>query len=150
VNGPLNLTGALAVKLNGPVTAGQKLTLIRQTATGPGTTGTFAGLAEGAKLTINGSVFQISYHGGAGHDVVLTAAAGTASANGTAVANGPTGQTMSAGGSAQGRGTTTATLTALAAGLAGLGYLGVRRTRAKPNAAGAGSHRRNGRARMPK
>jgi autotransporter-associated beta strand protein len=154
VNGPLNLAGTLAVKLNSPMTAGQKLTLIHQTATGPGTTGTFSGLTEGAKLTVNGSVFHISYHGGTGHDVVLTATTGTASANATAPAGDPTSQAMSAGGSAQGRGTTTATLTALAAGLAviltGLAYFRVRRTRAKPNAAGAGTHRRNGRARMPK
>ncbi|HXT11047.1 MAG TPA: autotransporter-associated beta strand repeat-containing protein [Candidatus Angelobacter sp.] len=34
--------------------------------------GTFAGLPEGAALNIGGQVFHITYHGGAGHDVVLT------------------------------------------------------------------------------
>jgi len=154
VNGPLNLAGTLAVKLNGPVTAAQKLTLIHQTATGSGTTGTFTGLAEGAKLTVNGSVLQISYHGGTGHDVVLTATTGTASANSTAATSGPTSQAMNAAGSARGSGTTTTTLIALAPALAailtGLAYLGVRRTRAKPTAAGAGAHRRDGRAQMPR
>ncbi len=37
-------------------------------------TGTFAGLAEGAVLTVGGTNFHITYHGGAGSDVVLTAA----------------------------------------------------------------------------
>ena len=70
VTGPLTLAGALAVKLPGPVTAGQQITLIHSTGAG---TGTFAGLADGAKLTIDGGAFQIGYHGGSGHDVVLTA-----------------------------------------------------------------------------
>jgi autotransporter-associated beta strand protein len=35
-------------------------------------TGTFAGLAEGASLTIGGQSFHISYAGGTGNDVVLT------------------------------------------------------------------------------
>ena len=38
-------------------------------------TGTFQGLAEGAQLTIDGRFFTISYHGGDGNDVVLTATA---------------------------------------------------------------------------
>ncbi len=37
--------------------------------------GTFAGLPEGAKFTANGQGFQISYVGGTGNDVVLTALA---------------------------------------------------------------------------
>ena len=35
--------------------------------------GTFVGLPEGAKFLVNETTFQISYVGGAGHDVVLTA-----------------------------------------------------------------------------
>jgi len=35
--------------------------------------GTFAGLAEGAQFTVNGIVFNITYVGGDGNDVVLTA-----------------------------------------------------------------------------
>jgi hypothetical protein len=34
--------------------------------------GTFAGLPEGARLTVQGQNFQISYRGGDGNDVVLT------------------------------------------------------------------------------
>lgn len=35
-------------------------------------TGTFSGLAEGASITVGGTVFRISYVGGDGNDVVLT------------------------------------------------------------------------------
>jgi hypothetical protein len=35
--------------------------------------GTFHGLAEGAKINLNGCILQISYVGGSGNDVVLTA-----------------------------------------------------------------------------
>jgi autotransporter-associated beta strand protein len=88
VNGPLNLAGTLTVKPAGAVSAGQRFTLIH--ATGSGAAGTFAGLAEGATVAVGGATFQITYHGGAGHDVELTAqnsasasaVAGT-SANGT-------------------------------------------------------------------
>lgn len=38
-------------------------------------TGTFSGLAEGATFTLDGTVFKISYVGGSGNDVVLTAQA---------------------------------------------------------------------------
>lgn len=35
--------------------------------------GTFSGLAEGATITVDGALFQISYRGGDGNDVTLTA-----------------------------------------------------------------------------
>ena len=35
--------------------------------------GTFAGLDEGARITVRGVVFSISYEGGDGNDIVLTA-----------------------------------------------------------------------------
>ncbi|MFC5213388.1 autotransporter-associated beta strand repeat-containing protein [Streptomyces coerulescens] len=38
------------------------------------TTGTFTGLAEGAKLRLDDTAYRISYRGGDGNDVVLTAA----------------------------------------------------------------------------
>lgn len=44
--------------------------------------GTFAGLAEGARISIGSAVFSISYKGGTGNDVVLTALT-TAKAPGT-------------------------------------------------------------------
>jgi autotransporter-associated beta strand protein len=37
--------------------------------------GTFAGLAEGASVKVGGATFSISYHGGDGNDVTLTAGA---------------------------------------------------------------------------
>lgn len=40
-------------------------------------TGTFLGLAEGASVTVGTTNFQISYNGGTGNDVVLTASAVT-------------------------------------------------------------------------
>jgi hypothetical protein len=33
----------------------------------------FAGLPQGAEFTAGGELFAINYHGGDGHDVVLTA-----------------------------------------------------------------------------
>jgi autotransporter-associated beta strand protein len=71
VNGPLNLAGALAVKPAGAVSAGERFTLIHPT--GAGASGTFAGLAEGATVVAGGARFQITYRGGTGHDVALTA-----------------------------------------------------------------------------
>jgi autotransporter-associated beta strand protein len=71
VNGPLNLGGTLTVQPTGAVAAGQRFTLIHST--GPGAVGTFAGLAEGATFAAGGATFQITYHGGSGHDIVLTA-----------------------------------------------------------------------------
>jgi autotransporter-associated beta strand protein len=71
VNGPLNLSGTLTVKPAGAVTAGARFTLVRST--GPGAVGTFVGLAEGATFAAGGATFQITYHGGTGHDIVLTA-----------------------------------------------------------------------------
>jgi hypothetical protein len=43
--------------------------------------GTFAGLAEGAFVTVSGAVLSISYHGGDGNDVVLTGLANHAPVN---------------------------------------------------------------------
>ena len=71
VNGPLNISGALAVKPAGPVSAGEQLTLIHST--GAGAVGTFTGLAEGATFAAGEATFQITYHGGTGHDVVVKA-----------------------------------------------------------------------------
>jgi hypothetical protein len=52
--------------------AGAKFTIVSVPA-GHAVTGTFAGLAEGATLTIGGQRYAITYHGGDGNDVVLTA-----------------------------------------------------------------------------
>ena len=56
-----------------PAAAGATPYLIIDNDGTDGVVGTFAGLAEGAQFSIGGSVFSISYHGGDGNDVVLTA-----------------------------------------------------------------------------
>ena len=94
VTGPLNLSGALAVKPAGPVRAGERFTLIHSTTSTAA--GTFAGLAEGATLTADGTTFQITYRGGSGHDIVL-AATSSASASTAARYAGGTSAAASAG-----------------------------------------------------
>jgi autotransporter-associated beta strand protein len=79
VTGTVNLTGAtLSASLGGGFTptAGQTFNIINNDGN-DAVTGTFAGLAEGASLTIGGRNFTISYAGGTGNDVVLTSIAGT-------------------------------------------------------------------------
>jgi fibronectin-binding autotransporter adhesin len=72
-SGTINLTGAT---LSGAVgftpTNGSTFTIINNTG-GSAITGTFSGLAEGATVTLSGWSFKISYLGGSGHSVVLTA-----------------------------------------------------------------------------
>ena len=51
---------------------GDTFTIIDNKSTTP-VKGTFDGLAEGAEVIVNGAVFKISYTGGDGNDVVLTA-----------------------------------------------------------------------------
>ena len=51
---------------------GDQITIIHNQ-TGSSVTGTFSGLLEGSKLTVGGRPFQITYKGGTGDDVVLTA-----------------------------------------------------------------------------
>jgi hypothetical protein len=69
---------ALNVSLIGsPVPVGNKVTLITQATS---IYGTFTGLPGGATFTVSGQQFSISYVGGGGHDVVITAlTAGTPS-----------------------------------------------------------------------
>lgn len=50
----------------------QKFTIIDNTGTNP-VTGTFQGLAEGAQVVVGTATFSVSYVGGTGNDVVLTA-----------------------------------------------------------------------------
>ena len=74
-NGPVNLAGAtLRVSIGSSYAPaiGDQLTII-QNNSGSAITGTFAGLAEGATLSVAGTEFQITYKGGASNDnVVLT------------------------------------------------------------------------------
>ena len=77
VNDAITLNGATldASLINGfdPETAGATPLRIIDNLGGYAVTGTFAGLSEGAAFTISGHRFSISYHGGDGNDVVLTA-----------------------------------------------------------------------------
>jgi autotransporter-associated beta strand protein len=87
VTGALSLGGGLVLRPSGAVAAARELTLIH--ATGPGATGTFAGLPEGAKVTVGGAVFHISYRGGGGHDVVLLAGDATPAASAASAGSTP-------------------------------------------------------------
>jgi len=71
-SGPITLSKLnLAATLNFSSSYSDQFTIIKNDGAGP-VTGTFAGLAEGASLTISGEPFNISYVGGSGKDVVLT------------------------------------------------------------------------------
>jgi hypothetical protein len=75
VSGSVILGGALNVSLGYTPAVGDGFTLLDNTGPGP-ITGTFAGLPQGAVVTIGGQAFTISYVGGTGNDVVLTRASG--------------------------------------------------------------------------
>ena len=90
LNGSLAGVGYDQVVVNGTVTIGSNVSLNSTLDFSPGTgqtmmlidndgvdavSGAFAGLPEGAIVTMNGSEFQISYGGGSGNDVVLTVTA---------------------------------------------------------------------------
>jgi VCBS repeat protein len=74
VNGATTLAGTLAPTLiNGFDPApGTEFVIIATNSIGP-VNGTFAGLAEGAEFTAGGGSWRISYTGGDGNDVTLTA-----------------------------------------------------------------------------
>jgi uncharacterized protein with beta-barrel porin domain len=71
VNGNVTLGGKLTITLGTKPKLGQALTIIKNTGSSP-VSGTFAGLPEGAKFTVDGIPFRISYSGGSGKDVVLS------------------------------------------------------------------------------
>ncbi|HKA75248.1 MAG TPA: FG-GAP-like repeat-containing protein, partial [Xanthobacteraceae bacterium] len=74
VNGSVTLAGTLSTSLLAsfhPAT-GSALTIIDNDGS-DAVSGTFAGLAEGAQFTQGGSTYSITYAGGDGNDVVLTA-----------------------------------------------------------------------------
>ncbi|MFF4016357.1 autotransporter-associated beta strand repeat-containing protein [Streptomyces sp. NPDC001843] len=72
VAGRLRLAGALDMAAAGTAPA-REITLIDNTGRAR-TTGTFDGLGEGDRLKLADTVYRISYRGGDGNDVVLTAA----------------------------------------------------------------------------
>lgn len=74
VNGTVSLAGSiLDVSLGYVPQLGDRITIIDNDATDP-VAGTFAGLDEGAYFELDGHGFIISYVGGDGNDVVLSAA----------------------------------------------------------------------------
>jgi hypothetical protein len=75
VTGAVALGGAtLSVSLGFVPTGGEVFTIIANDAVDP-VVGTFAGLPEGSILIANGKSLRISYAGGDGNDVTLTALA---------------------------------------------------------------------------
>ncbi len=77
MNGGVNLSGVSLTATLLPTIQGKSVTLIDKLSVGP-ITGTFAGLAQGAQLTIGGADFTISYIGGDGNDTTLTRLSATA------------------------------------------------------------------------
>ncbi len=72
VTGTVTLNGAtLSISLGYAPAVGDSYTLINNDGS-DAISGTFNGLAEGSTITIGAAVFQISYVGGTGNDVVLT------------------------------------------------------------------------------
>ena len=69
----LGSSPSLTLNLSFVPAAGATFMLINNLGAGA-VTGTFSGLAEGAAVVVNGSTFHISYVGGNGNDVTLTAA----------------------------------------------------------------------------
>ncbi|MGA8807207.1 MAG: Ig-like domain repeat protein, partial [Thermoanaerobaculia bacterium] len=73
VAGTVSVGGSLIVDLlSGAPASGQTFTLIDNDGADP-VTGTFTGMPEGATFAVGTATFVISYHGGDGNDVVLTA-----------------------------------------------------------------------------
>jgi hypothetical protein len=73
VGGTVTLGGTLTLNTTGgPFPAGKTYLIIDNDGNDP-IIGTFAGLPQGAILTSGGQAFSISYSGGTGNDLVLTA-----------------------------------------------------------------------------
>jgi autotransporter-associated beta strand protein len=80
VTGTVTIAGATLTVAGAHVPApGSTFTIITNDGADP-VVGTFAGLAEGATVTVNGKPLTISYVGGTGNDVVLAAPAPAAQA----------------------------------------------------------------------
>lgn len=93
---PLKVTGT-TVRLAGDLDLAsaaprnaKKVTVLDHRGRG-GTTGTFSGLKEGGKLQLGDTPYRISYRGGDGNDVVLTATEASASSSATTRSDRPSG-----------------------------------------------------------
>jgi len=78
-DGTIQLGGTLTITEAPQLAPGQRLTLIQDTGASA-ITGTFAGLPQGANVTVDGHSYKIDYSADGGHDVDLTAPAAAASA----------------------------------------------------------------------
>ena len=74
VKSTVTLGGALSLSVGFTPAVGARFTIINNAGSGA-VAGTFAGLPQGATITAGGAAFQISYAGGDGNDVVLSAVA---------------------------------------------------------------------------
>lgn len=77
VTGPVTLAGDLDLAAVGSGPA-RSITVLDHKGTAK-TTGAFKGLAEGTRLALANTVYRVTYRGGDGNDVVLTAATASAS-----------------------------------------------------------------------
>ena len=72
VTGTVNVTNAAFVLTVGAVTGGSVFTIIKNDGADP-VIGTFLGVPQGSTFSVGGTVFAVSYTGGDGNDVTLTA-----------------------------------------------------------------------------
>jgi hypothetical protein len=72
VSGDVALQGDLAITAAASLPAGASFTILNKTSAGP-ISGTFAGRPQGSVVIVNNNDFIISYTGGDGNDVTLTA-----------------------------------------------------------------------------
>ncbi|MGH1556613.1 hypothetical protein ACRAWF_47255 [Streptomyces sp. L7] len=90
--GKVALAGDLDLSAAGTHPA-RTVTVLDHTGDAP-TTGSFTGLREGSKLKLAGTTYRISYRGGDGNDVVLTAVAASSSSSPTAHPKSSSGTTI--------------------------------------------------------
>lgn len=72
VSGDVALHGDLAITAASSLPTGASFTILNKTSTGP-ISGTFAGRPQGSVVIVNNNDFVISYTGGDGNDITLTA-----------------------------------------------------------------------------
>jgi len=86
-SGAVRLDGSLQISAAPQLAAGQKLALIHD-AGSSAVTGTFTGLPQGARVTVDGRAYAIDYSADGGHDVVLTSLTATPAATASVVGSG--------------------------------------------------------------
>jgi autotransporter-associated beta strand protein len=117
--GTVRLDGSLKISAAPLLAAGQKLTLIHDTGSSA-VSGTFTGLPQGARVTVDGRVYEIDYSADGGHDVVLTAPAVASAASASSAGSGAAGAAAHHAAPDEHARALTTTLAAFAAPAAGL------------------------------